>query len=57
MLRVQTGVIKESLRITALVTSRLPLISPHEHLQYHDWNIPPNVGLPVDLCNRGSTVE
>lgn len=40
---VQTAVIKESLRITALVTSRLPLVSPQEPLRYGDWDIPPRV--------------
>ena len=39
----QTAVIKESLRITALVTSRLPLVSPQEHLEYGEWNIPAGV--------------
>ena len=34
---------KESLRITALVTSRLPLVSPKEALRYKDWVIPPGV--------------
>lgn len=40
---VQTAVVKESLRITALVTSRLPLVSPQEPLTYGDWAIPAGV--------------
>lgn len=39
----QTAVIKESLRITALVTSRLPLVSPVEALEYGGWQIPVGV--------------
>lgn len=39
----QTAVVKESLRITALVTSRLPLVSPQEPLRYGDWVIPVGV--------------
>lgn len=42
-LTIQTAVVKESLRITALVTSRLPLVSPKESLSYGNWNIPPGV--------------
>jgi cytochrome P450 len=39
-----TGVIKETLRISALVASRLPL-QPHEPLQYKEWTIPAMVRL------------
>lgn len=45
-----TAVVKESLRITALVTSRLPLVSPQESLRYGDWEIPP--GTPVSMTLR-----
>ncbi|MCJ1440789.1 MAG: hypothetical protein MMC23_001275 [Stictis urceolatum] len=45
-----TAVIKESLRITALVTSRLPLVSPNEALVYANWVIPP--GTPVSMTLR-----
>ncbi|CAD6568443.1 MAG: hypothetical protein ASARMPRED_001717 [Alectoria sarmentosa] len=45
-----TAVIKESLRITALVTSRLPLVSPQEPLKYGDWDIPP--GTPISMTLR-----
>ncbi|KAK5685004.1 hypothetical protein LTS10_003079 [Elasticomyces elasticus] len=34
-----TGVVKESLRLAAVLTSRLPLM-PHEPLQYKEWTIP-----------------
>ena len=37
------AVIKESIRILASVTSRLPQISPHEPLQFQDLTIPPGV--------------
>ena len=40
---VQTAIIKESLRIAGLVTSRLPLISPIEPLRYGAWEIPAGV--------------
>lgn len=40
---VQTAVVKETLRIAALVTSRLPLVSPMEPLRYGDWEIPAGV--------------
>ncbi|KAJ5274032.1 cytochrome P450 [Penicillium angulare] len=45
----QTAVIKESLRLTALVTSRLPLVSPDKALCYK-WTIPP--GTPVSMTLR-----
>ncbi|KAH6662817.1 cytochrome P450, partial [Halenospora varia] len=45
-----TAIIKESLRITALVTSRLPLISPNKPLRYQDWEIP--AGTPVSMTLR-----
>ncbi|EZF32824.1 hypothetical protein H109_05833 [Trichophyton interdigitale MR816] len=42
-----TAVIKEGLRITALVTSRLPRISPDQILEYGNWKIP--AGTPVSM--------
>ncbi|KAL8963661.1 MAG: hypothetical protein Q9193_000105 [Seirophora villosa] len=45
-----TAVVKESLRITALVTSRLPLVSPKEPLRYGNWSIPP--GTPISMTLR-----
>ncbi|KAK8115745.1 hypothetical protein PG984_012247 [Apiospora sp. TS-2023a] len=44
------AIIKESLRINALVTSRLPLVSPKAPLIYKDWMIPP--GTPVSMTLR-----
>ncbi|KAI9760261.1 MAG: hypothetical protein M4579_001775 [Chaenotheca gracillima] len=41
------AVVKESLRIAGLVTSRLPLVSPKEPLRYKNWVIPP--GIPVSM--------
>ena len=43
--RVQTAVIRESLRISAVISSRMPMTSPEKPLQYHGWCIPPGVGL------------
>lgn len=37
------AVIKESLRLSALVTSRLPLISPDNALFFREWEIPAGV--------------
>ncbi|KAI1505577.1 putative flavonoid 3-hydroxylase [Biscogniauxia marginata] len=45
-----TAVIKESLRIMALFTSRLPILSPDKPLQYKDWVIP--AGTPVSMTIR-----
>ncbi|KAH8700030.1 putative flavonoid 3-hydroxylase [Phaeosphaeriaceae sp. PMI808] len=45
-----SAIIKESLRITALVTSRLPLISPDSPLHYGEWMIP--AGTPVSMSLR-----
>ncbi|KAF2630917.1 putative flavonoid 3-hydroxylase [Macroventuria anomochaeta] len=45
-----SAIIKESLRITALVTSRLPLISPDSPLHYREWIIP--AGTPVSMSLR-----
>ncbi|KAI0380853.1 cytochrome protein [Hypomontagnella monticulosa] len=38
-----TAIIKESLRIAAVVTSRLPLVAPNQTLRYMDWAIPSGV--------------
>jgi cytochrome P450 len=43
-------VIKESLRITTLVVSRLPLVAPCDALRYKQWLIPP--GTPVSMSLR-----
>ena len=43
LIREQTAVIKEGLRIAALLTSRLPLISPNKSMWYGDWEIPAGV--------------
>ena len=45
-----TAIIKEALRITAVLTSRLPVIAPVESLQYGDWSIPP--GTPTSMTLR-----
>jgi cytochrome P450 len=46
----QTAVIKESLRISTLVVSRLPLVAPYDVLRYKQWSIPP--GTPVSMSLR-----
>lgn len=43
---IQTAVIKETLRVNSLVTSRFPLVSPKEPLRYKDWVIPAGVSHP-----------
>ncbi|KAL8713813.1 MAG: hypothetical protein Q9225_006701 [Loekoesia sp. 1 TL-2023] len=40
----KTAVVKEALRISAIVTSRLPLMA-HDELRYKDWVIPPRVSI------------
>ncbi|KAH7305262.1 putative flavonoid 3-hydroxylase [Stachybotrys elegans] len=50
-----SAIIKESLRITALVTSRLPLVSPNESLVYKDWVIPR--GTPVSMTLRSILLD
>ncbi|KAF3058041.1 Trichodiene oxygenase [Daldinia childiae] len=45
-----TAVIKESLRVQAIITSRLPVISPEKPLHYKDWIFP--VGTPVGMSLR-----
>ena len=45
-----TAIIKESLRITALVTSRLPLVAPREALSYEGWTLPQ--GTPISMTLR-----
>ncbi|KAK2879935.1 hypothetical protein FQN49_000747 [Arthroderma sp. PD_2] len=53
-----TAVIKEGLRISALVTSRLPRIAPDEVLEYNGWKIPPGtpVSMSIYLMLRDKTV-
>jgi len=45
-----TAIIKETLRLNGLLTSRFPLISPQQPLQYKDWVIP--AGTPVSMTLR-----
>ncbi|KAL9085105.1 MAG: hypothetical protein Q9165_007749 [Trypethelium subeluteriae] len=42
-----TGIVKESLRISAVISSRLPLVSPDEYLIFRDQVIPP--GTPISM--------
>ncbi|KAE8421134.1 cytochrome P450 [Aspergillus pseudocaelatus] len=45
-----TAVIKEGLRVSAVVTSRLPRIVPNETLEFRSWKIPP--GTPVSMSSH-----
>ncbi|KAK2758476.1 cytochrome P450 [Colletotrichum kahawae] len=45
------AVIKESLRIAALITSRAVLQAPTECLKYNDWIIPPNTPIGTTLAD------
>lgn len=47
----KTVVIKETLRISAMITSRLPLLSPDE-LQYKEWIIPRKVEVIMVAVRR-----
>ncbi|KAK0728769.1 cytochrome P450 [Lasiosphaeria miniovina] len=42
-----TVIVKDSLRISTLLTSRLPIVAPHEALQSKEWMIP--AGTPVSM--------
>ncbi|PLB53957.1 cytochrome P450 [Aspergillus steynii IBT 23096] len=42
-----TAVLKEGLRLSSIVTTRLPRIAPEETLQFHGWDIPR--GTPVSM--------
>ncbi|KAL8833602.1 MAG: hypothetical protein Q9170_004185 [Blastenia crenularia] len=46
-----TAVIKESLRMTGLVSSRSPLISPNEPLRYGTWDIPAKTPVSMTLSS------
>lgn len=46
----QTGTIRETLRLSALLTSRLPLCAPFQTLQYQSYTIPP--GHPISMSLR-----
>ncbi|KEQ96327.1 hypothetical protein AUEXF2481DRAFT_3847 [Aureobasidium subglaciale EXF-2481] len=45
-----TAVIQEGLRISAIVTTRLPRVAPHEVLKYQSFEIPP--GTPVSMTSH-----
>ncbi|PYI22626.1 hypothetical protein BO99DRAFT_325165, partial [Aspergillus violaceofuscus CBS 115571] len=46
----QLPYLKEGLRLSAVVTSRLPRIAPGETLYCSGWEIPP--GTPVSMSNH-----
>lgn len=46
----QGAVIKETMRVSAIVSSRLPLM-PCEELLFHDWTIPANVSIGHNACS------
>ena len=39
----QGAIVKETLRVLALITSRLPVTSPNQELVYKEWAIPAGV--------------
>ncbi|KAI0544236.1 putative flavonoid 3-hydroxylase [Xylaria curta] len=45
-----TAIIKESLRVMGLSTTRFPLVSPEDPIRYKEWVIPP--GTPVSMTVR-----
>lgn len=45
----QTAVVRETLRVSAILTSRLPLVAPDEALQYQDFVIPPGNAVSMSL--------
>ncbi|KAI1436831.1 cytochrome P450 [Xylaria sp. CBS 124048] len=45
-----SAIIKETLRVTSLITSRIPVVAPVEALKYKDWVIPP--GTAVSMSHR-----
>lgn len=47
----QTGVVKEPLRVGAVVSQRLPLTSPSQRLRYEGWDIPPKVSAHHDRAH------
>ncbi|CAG9972528.1 unnamed protein product, partial [Clonostachys byssicola] len=49
------AIIKELLRISAPLLSRLPVIAPDEALQCGDWTIPP--GTPMSMTYRNVTMD
>ncbi|KAL8995633.1 MAG: hypothetical protein Q9169_004676 [Polycauliona sp. 2 TL-2023] len=50
-----TAVVKESLRIAAVVSSRLPVVSPKDPLIYGEWEIP--AGTPVSMTLRDALLD
>ncbi|KAF2467747.1 cytochrome P450 [Lindgomyces ingoldianus] len=46
-----TAVLKESLRIAALITTRAPLQAPTEWMRYQEWAIPPNTPVSMTLSS------
>ncbi|KAF2180108.1 cytochrome P450 [Zopfia rhizophila CBS 207.26] len=46
-----TAVLKESLRIAALITTRAPLRAPTEWLRYQEWAIPPDTPVSMTLSS------
>lgn len=50
-----SAVVKETLRITTSVTSRLPLVAPTQELRYGRWHIP--AGTPVSMDFRSTMIS
>lgn len=43
--------IKETLRISSLITERLGLVEPEEVLIYREFEIPPGTAITMSLCD------
>jgi hypothetical protein len=50
-LPVFTAAIKETLRISSLVTERLAMLEPEEVLTFNEWVIPPGTPITMSLCS------
>lgn len=46
-----TAVLKESLRSSALITTRAPLVAPTQALRYRNFHIPPNTAVSMTLSS------
>jgi cytochrome P450 len=46
-----TAAIKETLRVSNLITERLVLLEPEETLVYNNWVIPPKTPICMSLCS------
>lgn len=50
-LPVYNACVKEMLRISSLITDRIPLVEPENTVMYGDWAIPPGTAVTMSLCD------